>query len=244
MGLRPSVRKQVINSLRKDAFFTDADFTIDDSSESTHISYVHRSYWFRFELPDDPGQPEGLIGSRPNVISVFCAPGETRSTQSFNIRGLERLLRELREWQSRIKEDLLGEPFIRAVERNREALEQLSDQIGEIDDEAQFNRQEVVELSSRLDELRERMAQQFNEEIEDKARRDARLSRLEEEVAALKQQLTLLTKKGWFRGLASRIVSWGSKPEVQRLLLDAAGAAVKQLGDGHAGGPSAPEGDS
>jgi archaellum component FlaC len=127
------------------------------------------------------------------------------------------------------------EPISRAWNTQRAAVEELMNQVKDLDEDVTFNVIEIEKIKETLAKVESELEAQIRNQGKAQEEIKAEVARLHEEMAGLRSQLGVFTKKTWLRSAWSRMVAWGVKKENQDFLLDAAKTATKLIGSSNAG---------
>ncbi len=218
------VRSSFLQSLRvvldEAPYFSATDFEVledTNNASAVRITYQYeKKYVFYLVVTE-------VHGNTPSFKFAVC-PGRISTSASGAVSGMAVLENELKEWTTRIREDLRDHLSYRLSIENQEAIDSLLKNMQGYDD-TYFTKEEAADLSMRLDNLRE----QFRAHLEQTNATDDEIKNqlvaIDTEIADLKEGLKTLRKSGWIRKLAASWQEWTNNPQNQPVL-----TAGKQLG--------------
>ena len=178
--------------------------------------------------------------------SITMVPGQHVMVDRFeaNMR-LDVLIGYIDIWGSSLREEILTLPTKRRFEEHQRLIDSLMDQFQGLPDEY-FTRAEAEEMRSKLDELESLFAAHVNTSTADSVEKEKKLEQIHQEIEALKAQLDVLKKQGFFKRLYLRLSGVLDYETTKKLAGDSAeilgkftsGAIKGYIGDGNGDGPS------
>jgi len=101
---------------------------------------------------------------------------------------------------------LKAAPLHRHYEAQRDQIEAIVSELGELDDTF-FTREEAEQLKQRLDDLEAQLAANIRGAVDEEGLQEIELTSLHDEIEDLKNKTVTRTKSGWARSLARRFCS-------------------------------------
>ncbi|HTB31008.1 MAG TPA: hypothetical protein VK808_03230, partial [Bacteroidia bacterium] len=119
------IRNRLYNQIRevfeKNPGFIKADFVIETPSTQRNILYItykyETKYQFEFQIPESAGE-DGQY-----TFNGKISPGIVAVTESFSVKGEEKLLDGISMWVNCVWEELTTQPFFQSVKRMDEKID-------------------------------------------------------------------------------------------------------------------------
>jgi hypothetical protein len=147
--------------------------------------------------------------------------------ESYEVSGRGQLVRAVELWRRRLEAELRSAPSERAVRDQEEQIAEFVGEFAAMPDEF-FTRDEAEVFRQRLEDFETRFAEHIRANTTDGEELKKRLSQIEQDVSALNDGLSSLTKRGWAGSLANRVFGWLRDP-MNRKLLSSGAAVAKEL---------------
>lgn len=206
------------NTKSKDSFF--------------RINYVHEArYSFRARIPGSKtSAPTKYDADRLDFhFPVDVSPGEAGTDERIDVIGIESLLQQVGAWAGRVDEELKASWAGRQLEQQRAQIEELVARLDGSGAEV-LTQADADKFQQNLSALEEKLAAAISEAENDKAKRDAQLAKLHQDIEYLRDQVGSLNKASTWRIILSRVFWFIAKnPKVQELALKAAEHEIDKL---------------
>lgn len=155
-------------------------------------------------------------GQSPH-LTFIAKPGAISSVTNGITQNGADILQQIDQWLQRTAEELSNVPQQRRVEAQQQAIDALTEQVGELSD-TYYTRAEAQDMEARLDQLRKEIYEQFAALQEDQGVVDGQMESIDSDIADLKLSLETLKKPGWTKAFATRFLRWTAQAENRDLL--------------------------
>lgn len=218
--IRNDLYKSIIETIKKDNYFTEHDFSILTNSINNGVNLS-----IKCNFDDKYILNVNILNTRENinngakdfVIRGKRSPGSLSLTEEIIHIGRDSFINGIAEWTGFIKEEMLSIPIYRKLEEQRVEIDKLDDWIEKAPDEF-FSQREAAELRHKLDDLEKRFAAHWASEIKNKQEVEDKLQDLHSEIEVLKTQIEVLRQPKWWSSLFGRIIKWSADPNNQKLI--------------------------
>jgi hypothetical protein len=192
------IRNRLYNQIRevfeKNPGFIKADFVIETPSTQRNILYItykyETKYQFEFQIPESAGE-DGQY-----TFNGKISPGIVAVTESFSVKGEEKLLDGISMWVNCVWEELTTQPFFQSVKRMDEKIDIVYSKFANLE-ARYFTPEETNDLKIELEKLEKDFQVEIQEEIKDKKEAWSRMGMLSVEMDRLKITLNSLTRPLW-----------------------------------------------
>lgn len=215
--------------------FSVSDFSIQNKKSSIRgvdvileIKYLHHDdYYMRFYIPDsrslitqkDYLNQETKISEY--VIECESCPGELKLIEKIHITGVDSIIKNLQNWLDIMWDEMMSIPINNKINKLKEKVDCLFEKVNDIPDEY-FSDKEKKEFEDKLITLEKRFQENLGKQDLEKADLENKLEALHKEIESLKDTLSVLKKQSWIKSLAGKVITWSSKPENQKMIVDSA----------------------
>jgi NH3-dependent NAD+ synthetase len=214
------------------SFFVAEDFRVSYHKENNRdrdrmlIEYRHAdaSAFFEATIPRKREKTSLLIAWK-------CAPGEVGTEENGVVSGTIDLREQVWQWLGWFADELRARPAARLAAETKKATEEFAQRLENLED-GMFTAAEGEELKKRLSELEAKMAEQIEKSGLEKKELDRQIRALHDDILALKEQVTVRSKKSWAASAMSRFKRFWSDPDNRKLTTTIVETTVKMLGDG------------
>jgi hypothetical protein len=185
------------SNLRKEDFSISVD-KFGASKFELRVAYNYDpEYYFRFS---GATQQDGIL-----VGKITRVPGPHLLEDSFDANtNLDTFFGYIKQWRSALEEELVSLPVKRQFEEQQRLLDSLLSQFQDLPEEY-FTKAEAEDIRAKLDDFESRFTAHVNASHSDSAEKEKKLEQLHQEVEALKAQLDVLKKQGFFKRLYIRL---------------------------------------
>ena len=227
--VRQAFLKDLNDAINKSQHFEEHDFQISwkpaDIGYDLLLAYRYDDNYYLSAHVD------GAIENEQRDVAIFgiAQPGDIGVTENFRVYGRTRFVAYIRQWLMRLRAELEALPINRLVEEQRQRIEDLIGQLDDLPNEY-FSRTEAQELKDRLDRLEEQMVSSVIANAAKDEDVSKRVTALENDFAALKENVEILKKPGWARAFATRVTKWMYDAENRKLVSDGVEITRKLLG--------------
>lgn len=238
--IRPEFYSSITNALESEGHFKAEEFIIKEVADKPgpiiHIEYKFSdSCIFRTNVPTEKKEFKDQYGTRSDYhFNIWMSPGGIASSEREIVIGRSALLGAITTWTKYIHEDLRATPTNRRLDEQQSELENLMKSMVDLPNEF-FSREEAKHIKARLEDLENRLRNNFQAQVEDKEKLKTKLDSMTRDFAELKMQLDSLKKPKWGGALMVRILRWTKEPENQNLLKSGVEVVQNLLTDGKPG---------
>jgi hypothetical protein len=219
--LRAHLKSELMKRIDDSRYFEPEDFEWEEAESKLHFSLVYRHEpRFRFSVSEEhSGSLAALVRaeSRETQVVVTVSPGELRAVEKFTIPNASSVISQVGAWITRIHEELIATPIVRALEEQRSKVEELLAETAKIPNDY-FTKEEAEELKKKLSDLEKDLQDRVVSDTSENAEVKGRIEELTTLVAELRAQVDSLTKRGWFGSAIIKFTRWASTPENSALL--------------------------
>ena len=150
-------------------------------------------------------------------IEGKICPGELAFIEEIEEKGKNGIALLIDRWLYNLWDELLTSPVNREFSKQKQEIEELKRKY-ENPSEEYFSSEEVISMKARLEKLEKDFSEKIRQEIHDQKEVDQKIQDFHKEIEVLKATVSALNKKGWSKSFATKIFTWFSKPENQKLL--------------------------
>ena len=222
--IRPDLLKGVWQSLGLHQYLSQEDFTVQEYDNAgdlaLKIEYRYDSnLFFRFDIPT------GKTGDGNYRFNCVMRPGYESVEESLGANSRSALKSELKQWLSRLHDDVVALPIGRQLHEHEHAIEQLRERLAVLPDEP-IARRDVEVFSENLEKLKAEFLEQLEKESASTKQLNEKVAELTRDIDFLKDTLGSMTKRRWIELLVSRVQRWRSRFSLPQI---AAGAKALRL---------------
>lgn len=220
--VRASFLNEIHKAISETNFFDVNDFNISTKDEQQVTTLVirykyHADFWYAVNISQ----------SGSDMPFTSC-PGELHKKENGKVTSKYALNISIREWLTRVREELLALPVHRQADEQRQALEDIFNRLKNVEDVA-FTREEAEGLKTELDKLKEQMIEHIKAGIQNQAEQAAKIQTINNDVDALKANVNILNKPNWARTAITRLYKWSKDPDNRGLIKDGVEVTTKLL---------------
>ncbi|MBL1280020.1 MAG: hypothetical protein COA33_007105 [Fluviicola sp.] len=231
------------DTIDKNPKFSFADFTIEQKKTSksrvqtiVRIQYNYNErYFLIINIPDERSSFKKNDYSDEKTLDyqIECeySPGDIEINENIYVRGTEGILEHLSYWLEIVWDELMAIPVNREFKNLKSTIDDLIGQMNNVPNE-DFSTEERKDFEGKLNDLEKKFKKNLELQELEKSELENKLDILHSEIDGLKQTLKVLNKKNWFRSFGGKILSWGAKPENQKMISDGAKIVKGFIGNG------------
>ncbi|WP_461643624.1 hypothetical protein [Labilibaculum euxinus] len=187
------------------------------SSITVTITYLqNNNFKFELALPNSQTTAKDEYSATYKFKGVMT-PGPFALKETFSFSNVEPLSGYITSWLDCIWEELLSNPVISEMDRQREELNKMFVNFEETSEEF-FTQEEAGELTSRLDELEKKFQSELSKEIKDKDELKKEIQELHKDIETLKVTISSFNKKGWIKEFYGKSFKWLQNPNNKKAL--------------------------
>ncbi|MCA1027333.1 hypothetical protein LCM23_14630 [Cytobacillus kochii] len=194
---------KIQNKLTTD-FFNHMDFSITSHGKNYMnpltiiIKYEYNNeFKLRAEVPN------------PDKINLSYSPGYMLSSETYNDIKSHEFLSKISKWLKNIQNEMKENPLTRKVDEHDQLLKNMQEKINEMEnDESVFTHAEKAVMERKLEDLNEKFNAFYEEQQEANSDLESEITKLNQDIQTLKTQLSLMTKKNWFKSFSVRLYNW------------------------------------
>ena len=217
--LRRTLRLQIEKALQKPPYIYPEDFSfiekVPDRIEGTRLEIRYLMDNDQFYIAE--------IGTKINKddfdfkISVLYNPGAITDSQADTVSGASGLTNSIKEWVSRIQEDLMAAPDIRAVEDLAIRMESVEEQLdGYPDDIA--TAEQLEKLQEFITDLENQLKADINNLTISVSEKEKKITDLEQQFVALRTQTEGGKVKHLMRRVITRVYRVAADPDLPKVI--------------------------
>ena len=226
--------------------FSVTDFSIQNKKSSIRgvdvileIKYLHHDdYYMKFFIPDSRSSikkteylnHETIISDY--IVECESCPGELKLVEKKKITGVNDIIVNLRDWLGILWDELMSIPVNNEINKLRETVERLFEKVNDIPNEY-FSDKEKKDFEDKLNILEKKFQENLSQQNLEKVELEEKLKSLHKEIDSLRETLSILKKPSWFKSLAGKVITWSSKPENQKIIVDSAKMIKGFIDKGH-----------
>ena len=217
--LRELVIKEIETILGGNSFFSIHDFSITSSEnrydDDLRITYRDKEkYYFHVAIPRSITKKEN---ESYYEISGEACPWSLAAKEKVIFHSKAKLLDGIQLWVSFLVEDLKSFAANRKISEIEQRLKNAFEKIEDIEGDY-FSGDEILDIINKLSSLEEEFKSKIKDVYDSKAEADQKLSKLHEEIQALKDKLEILDKAQWKKSFLSKTFDWLKDPKNQKML--------------------------
>src|SRR5258706_4283998 len=148
-----------------------------------------------------------IVKSDVGIITVIASPGTIFKSEKFTEVGPDQLNDYVRNWLSRLSNELLSVPIQRQIEVQQQELQNILNQLNDIPQEY-FSKEEGEYVKHKLEELEERLTKNLQDTITVKTELRDKTNAIANDISLLRSNIEILNKRGWIKALATRTFDW------------------------------------
>lgn len=222
--IRKHFLTQVIGLITANQRFRGTDFELDvTNNESVYtlaICYVFEPE-YRFtasmELPEN-----GVVEGNPRV-QIIASPGVIFKTERIDAHTRE-LNDQITSWLTRLGNELASIPIHRQLEEQQLEIQNILEQLDDIPRDY-LTKPEAEQLAAKLDDMEARLTKNLQESVTNQAELQTKVETISNDMSVLKEDLKVLSKRGWAKSFVTRTFEWSKDPQNRKLLTTGAQAA-------------------
>ena len=228
--IRTQYLTQINGLIKDDGRFKETDFTVafasTDADFELDITYLFEpKYRFKAEADLANGVANGDI-----YVALTLCPGHIFEQESFNVRA-SALTDNIKNWLSRLRNELASIPIQREMEEQRRQILDIVKQLDDVPGEY-FSKQEAEAVKAKLEDLESRLIKNLEETETNRKEAKEKIKIITDDMAVLKNDMQILSKKGWAKSLMTRTFEWAKDPTNAKLLKSGAEVVRKLLEPG------------
>lgn len=241
--VREKFIRLINDTIDKNPKFSFADFTVEQKKTTIRgvqtivkIQYnYNENYSLNINIPTNRTSFKKNDYSNEKILDyeIECeySPGDIEMNEKINVRGTNGVLNHLSYWLNLVWDELMAIPINREFNNLKDSVDQLFGEMKKVSNES-FTQSEREDFESKLDELEKRFAENIKSQELEKQELESKLKTLHSEIDGLKKTLKVFNKKNWFKSFGAKILSWGAKPENQKMISDGAKIVKGFIGNG------------
>ncbi|MGH1337447.1 MAG: hypothetical protein ACRBFS_15090 [Aureispira sp.] len=241
--VRESFLKKINERIDNDYNFTSVDFNVEQRSTQVRgvkttikIDYnYHKDFYLSINIPENRSSRKKNNYSEEEELyyKIRCeyCPGKIELNETVIVDGTRGVLDHIDQWLDMVWEELLAIPVNRQLNELKSSVNELFSKVKEISDD-NFTVEERKTYEERLSKLEEKFTANLEAQKLDKEELNEKLNDLHKEINSLKTKLSLFNKKNWFKSFGAKVLSWGAKPENQKMISNGAKIVQGFIGEG------------
>jgi len=225
--VREKFIKTINETIEQNPNFSISDFKIDQKKTNirgiqiiVEIKYIYcEEFQMKINIPDSRSKFKDKYQEEEEDYNILCenCPGELKLIEQTNVKGINGVIKHLSEWLILIWEELMSIPTNREIQSLKDSVNELFGKIQDFDGQ-DFSVTEKTEFRNKLDDLERKFQENLKSQEIEKNDLETKLQFLHKEIEALKKTLDVFNKDKWYKSLASKVITWGSKSENQKMI--------------------------
>lgn len=241
--VREKFIRLINDTIDKNPKFSFADFSVEQKKTTIRgvqtivkVQYNYEdNYYLNINIPENRSKYKKDDYSEETVLdyAIECeySPGDIELNEKLTVRGTNGVLNHLSYWLNIVWDELMAIPVNREFNELKSSVDALFGEMKKVSDE-NFTVEERKDYEDKLSELEKRFTENLKSQELEKKEFDKKLNTLHSEIDGLKQTLKVFNKKNWFKSFGAKILSWGAKPENQKMVSNGAKIIKGFLGNG------------
>ena len=231
--VREKFIRTINSTIEQNVKFSASDFTVDQKKTSTRgiqtivkIQFNYDdNYFMNINIPEKREFYKKNEYSDETVLdySIECenCPGEIELIEKTNVRGSDGVVKHITNWLVLIWDELMSIPVNRELDELKKSVDDLFSQMKDVPNE-HFSTLEQEDFKTKLDDLEKKFEENYKLQQLEKEDLESKLKTLHTEIDALKKTLKVFKKQNWFKSFGAKVMSWGAKPENQKMISNGA----------------------
>lgn len=215
--VRPDLLKDVLQSLDSHQYLSREDFIVQEFENRRGDPAIKIEYRYGADLVFRFGIPTQRTNDDVYRFDCFVRPGYEAVEESLGANSRTALKSELREWLSRLYQDVVSLPIERQLHEHKHAIDQLKARLTVLPDEP-MSGTDVEALREGLEKLQAEFVEQLKKESADSKQLKDKVDDLTRDIDFLKRTLASMTKRQWGELLFSRFQQWRNQLPLRQIV--------------------------